>query len=283
MVNIEIRLKKRNGKIYGSFIELKENKNKVGELIFKNNKKKIYKTFYENGNLRSIVTFLDNQKHGLYKYYYQNRKIKVTIPYRFHKIHGSIKYYDEDGNLSITSSYKEGIKNGKTIHYNLNGGESITKMFRDNKLHGKVVLRSEYFYTTLYYKNGKKNGREKNYVYHSNQEKLLYNIVTYKNNVRNGNTIFFNQDEKITMIIPFRNNKIHGYKRSYHIDGSLKEKIHYCNGNPRYSFLLLKKPIECSICYEESRTQTKCFHSLCLSCYEKLNHKICPLCRNILF
>lgn len=284
MIHLEIKIKRRKEKIFGSLFEYNENNIKVGQLLFQNSfQKKMYKTFYKNGELKSSVPFLNNKKNGLYKYYYPNGSIKVIIPYRYNIIHGTIKYFNEKGDLIIKSSYKESKKNGKTIHYNRKGEPSIIKMFKNNQLHGKVMLHSEYFYSTLQYKEGKKDGKEKNYIIDINQNKKLYNIINYKNNLREGNTTFFNQDEKRVIIIPYREDKLHGYKKIYNNDGSLKEKIQYRNGNPIYHFLKLVKEKECSICYDSVLTQTKCFHPLCNSCYEKLVDKICPLCRSSLF
>lgn len=283
MIKVECNIRKREGKLFYSFFEYNQNDEKVSQLLLRNNFKKIYKTFYENGLLKSCVSFLNDKKHGLYKYYYPNGNIKISIPYRFHKIHGTIKYYNNEGELNIKSSYKEGIKNGTTIHYNSKKEPVIIKMFRDNKLHGKVILKSNFFYSIIQYREGKKQGKEKNYIIDLNEKKKLYSIISYKDNYREGNTIFFNQDEKIVTIIPFRNNKIHGYKRSYNEDGSIKERIHYREGNQIYHFLKLFKEKECSVCYENTLTQTKCKHILCNSCYERLVHKNCPLCRIRLF
>ena len=35
----------------------------------------------------------------------------------------------------------------------------------------------------------------------------------------------------------------------------------------------------CSVCMETTTTKTKCNHLLCYECWEKINKKICPLCR----
>ena len=283
MIQIEYKIRKREGQLFYSFFEYNQKNEKVSQVLFKNNRKIMYKTFYENGMLKSRVSFLNDKKHGLYKYYYPNGIIKISIPYRFHKIHGTIKYYNNKGEIDIKSSYKNGVKNGTTIHYNSKGEPVIIKMFRNNKLHGKVILKSNFFYSVIHYKEGKKQGKEKNYIIDLHEKKKLYSIINYKDNYREGNTIFFNQDEKIVMIIPFRKNKIHGYKRIYNEDGSIKERIHYREGNPIYHFLKLVKEKECSVCYEFVLTQTKCKHILCKSCYEKLVHKHCPLCRSCLF
>ena len=284
MIHIEIKIKKRKEKIFGSIFEYNDQNIKLGQLLFQNSfKKKIYKTFYENGILKSSVSFLNNKKNGLYKYYYPNGNIKIIIPYRYNIIKGTIKYFNEECNLIIKSTYKDGKKNGKTIHYNINGKPLITKMFQNDKLHGRIILESDFFYSILHYREGKKCGKEKNYIINSNQKKYLYNIINYKDNIREGNTIIFNNDEKRIVVIPYRENKIHGYKKFYNNDGSLKNKIQYQNGIPIYHFLKLPHFKECSICYESVLTQTKCFHPLCNSCYEKLIYKVCPLCRSSLF
>jgi hypothetical protein len=36
---------------------------------------------------------------------------------------------------------------------------------------------------------------------------------------------------------------------------------------------------ECCVCLNENNFTTKSNHNLCHNCYEKLDNKICPLCR----
>ena len=40
---------------------------------------------------------------------------------------------------------------------------------------------------------------------------------------------------------------------------------------------------ECMICLENTNTITYCNHSLCIECWNKLNDKICPMCKTNLF
>ena len=126
MINLQVSVRKRNENIFGSLSEYNDKNEKTAEFIFKNNEKRIYKTFYQNGTLKSSVPFIDEKKHGLYKYFYPNGNLKISIPYRYHKIQGTINYYHDNGEISIKSSYKEGIKNGSTIHYNSKGKPIIS-------------------------------------------------------------------------------------------------------------------------------------------------------------
>ena len=282
MIHFKISVRKRNGVIYGSLLEYNDNV-KTGELSFENTlKKKFYKTFYYNGRLKSSISFKNGLKHGLYKYYYPNGILKISIPYRFHFIQGNIKYFNEQGELTIKSSYKKGKKNGKTIHYDSQNEPSLIKRFENNKLHGKTIMKSRFFYSEINYKEGKKNGKEKNYVYDVNEKKKIYNIINFKDNIRDGVSLFYNRDNVNIIRIPYRNGKIHGYKRLYNDDGTLKQQILYKQGNPIYKFQKISVMRECSVCYNLVNTKTKCDHVLCRQCFEKLTSKTCPLCRSIL-
>ena len=37
--------------------------------------------------------------------------------------------------------------------------------------------------------------------------------------------------------------------------------------------------IDCTVCLEPSRRFTPCIHNLCITCEERLLHKLCPICR----
>ena len=56
------------------------------------------------------------------------------------------------------------------------------------------------------------------------------------------------------MIIPYRNNKIHGFKRSFYEDGSIKEKIIIEMDLQFILFKKISKKKECSVCYEHVNT-----------------------------
>lgn len=40
---------------------------------------------------------------------------------------------------------------------------------------------------------------------------------------------------------------------------------------------------KCTVCYEQTYTQTSCSHSLCVDCWNKIKNNTCPLCRSELF
>lgn len=37
---------------------------------------------------------------------------------------------------------------------------------------------------------------------------------------------------------------------------------------------------KCSVCYEHTYTYTSCYHALCVDCWNKIENKTCPICRN---
>ena len=39
---------------------------------------------------------------------------------------------------------------------------------------------------------------------------------------------------------------------------------------------------DCCVCLDTTRTKTPCGHSLCWRCYDQLNKKTCPICRDCL-
>ena len=46
-----------------------------------------------------------------------------------------------------------------------------------------------------------------------------------------------------------------------------------------YTNRYISMEIDCTVCLEPSRRFTPCIHNLCITCEERLLHKLCPICR----
>ncbi len=112
----------------------------------------VWKTYYESGNIKSSVNYVngkiegeaffyfDNVKrimlaHALfddeqiienYEEFYENGARKALIPYKDGVPHGDAEFYYENGKLKIEAEYKNGFKHGKWKFYDENG-ELMTK------------------------------------------------------------------------------------------------------------------------------------------------------------
>lgn len=86
--------------------------NKERDLLEKGNfkygvKTKVWKTWYQDGELKTITHFKNGQKHGLHICYDDMGDVISKTNYRHGKKHGKTHSFDEDGDETITK-YKEG-------------------------------------------------------------------------------------------------------------------------------------------------------------------------------
>ena len=125
-----------------------------------------------------------------------------------------------------------------------------------------------------------------------------------ENDEKNGTTIIYNEIGKITDKVNYKNNQKHGIHIKY-LSRKKKQIFHYennkihgkqSNGKDEYFFMrnhfIVQKSKQnlsdaCCVCYELTKSVTKCNHYLCIECSKKtysseneLNQNIvCPYCR----
>ncbi|MEG0235853.1 MAG: hypothetical protein RR523_06425 [Cetobacterium sp.] len=68
-------------------------------LIACNKTEKIEKTYYKNGQLKSIAPYKDNKLNGISKLYYEDGKLQREETYVNGEQLGPYKYYYSNGNL----------------------------------------------------------------------------------------------------------------------------------------------------------------------------------------
>ena len=111
----------------------------------------ISRTYYENGQLLSEVTYVGDKLNG---------QLQSEDVYVDDKKNGISKTYDEDGQLWIDEVYVDNKRNGISRSYHDNGKLQIEETYVDNKRNGI----SRYYHTNgqlLYegmYINDKRNG-----------------------------------------------------------------------------------------------------------------------------
>ncbi|MFC1584821.1 toxin-antitoxin system YwqK family antitoxin [Fibrobacterota bacterium] len=92
----------------------------------------VYEEFYESGQAKSIVNYVDNKEHGVYRSYHENGKMESEIyfleglmdgsykewydngkkkrfaEYKDGQLHGSVKTWDSEGNVVAQGKFKKG-------------------------------------------------------------------------------------------------------------------------------------------------------------------------------
>lgn len=83
----------------------------------------LYKQWYESGQIRHEINFLDDKKHGLQRSYFQNGKIELEENYLFGKLSGKKKTWNIDGKLELEVDYVDGKTHGLFVRYWPNGSK----------------------------------------------------------------------------------------------------------------------------------------------------------------
>jgi len=86
------------------------------------------KTFFVNGQLTEVTTYLKGKRHGIRKIYSEEGKILKEFIYENDQLHGLTKYYNTKGELIIEGNYKRNRKDGIWKYYK-NGKLDEEKLF----------------------------------------------------------------------------------------------------------------------------------------------------------
>jgi len=97
----------------------------------KENKNPSSKTlYYENGNIKAIISLKDSKKDGLSTDYYENGNIHLKVMYKNNLKHGENIWFFENGGIYRKSEYKEDVKDGLEVYYYENGIKQSEQTFK---------------------------------------------------------------------------------------------------------------------------------------------------------
>ena len=124
----------------------------------------------------------------------------------------------------------------KSCNYTDSAGNRQGKWY----IHDIINVDNSYkeFYYTWIYIDGKKYGKWRYYYYYGRQ---LYAIINYKNDVVNGEVIFFNRKGNKTAKYIYKDNKMNGEYESYYENGNIRTKAFYKNGILEGEYIRYKK------------------------------------------
>jgi len=222
------------------------------EGIFENNSKiGIWKTWYQNGNLKTEINYVNNQPNGHARIYYENGKIseegnwKNTVwigGYTYYHSNGQKayewnftengkrtgiqKYYYENGNLYIKGEWNDGKESGTITEYNQDGSIKAEKQF----VAGQFDANTSKFYTA------KKVVVEEipvdtNVNIHKDQVETNNTDNNFQTFNGNGYHKLFNAFKKVDREGEFKNGQLIDGKRYYYdAEGNLIKTVIYENG-----------------------------------------------------
>lgn len=183
----------------------------------------IYKQFfYPNGVISSEGYLKNNVPMGYWKSYYVTGVKKSEGKWTNNKLDSIWIFYDQFGDTIEKINYYKGKKNGYQY-----------KFYTNDKSKNKIYKKELYV-------NGKKN--DKSLIYYETGE--LYQIVGYKDDIKQGLSYQYAKNKNIISVIRYRNNEIidqeninrynlnhekEGIWREYYKNGNIKEEKSYVN------------------------------------------------------
>ncbi|MCF6367019.1 MAG: hypothetical protein L3J35_12560 [Bacteroidales bacterium] len=114
-------------------------------MYFQGKKDGVWKSYYVNGNLKSLITYVKGEKSGEAKIYYENGNIAEEGTWVVDKWVGKYKSYYKNGKLSYLWNYNDyGNRSGYQQYFYKNGNKKIEGEWIDGKEHGVI---KEYYET----------------------------------------------------------------------------------------------------------------------------------------
>jgi antitoxin component YwqK of YwqJK toxin-antitoxin module len=241
---------KKNGRWISFFENNKQRIEKDGK--YENNRKTgIWKTYYENGNLKSEITYINNIPDGYARIFYENGRISEEGTWKGTKWIGKYLYYHENGNKAYDWSFNEaGKRTGEQKYYHENGKLMIKGEWIDGKENGVITeydtggnIKSEKVFasgaidekTSKFYAIKKVSVDEipddTNATANKTQGDTNNTQDSYGTFTGNGNYRLYNAFKKVDREGEFRDGKlVNGKKYFYTSDGKLIKTEVYTNG-----------------------------------------------------
>lgn len=185
----------------------------------------IWKSFYEDRQLQSEGTYVDDLKHGLFKTYDPKGELISMEKYVDGKLDEEASEtsvvdirneYDTEGRITASGAYKEGEKHG--VH-------------RSYDTEGNIIASATYSYGVLVSegivgRSGKIEGPFQE-LYESGEVRVAGD---YKDGMRSGEWIYYNEQGRVSQKGRYRKGKAHGDWVWYYGDGTVRRREVYRNG-----------------------------------------------------
>lgn len=104
-------------------------------MAYSQSKTGIYKTFYENGKVKSEEIYKNGVKAGICKYYYENGQLQLEGYYNsYNQADGTFTSYYKSGKVESVCTYKDGQKHGVFKQYFEDGRLKTEIKFENGEL-----------------------------------------------------------------------------------------------------------------------------------------------------
>lgn len=91
-------------------------------------------TYFDNGNIKSIVHFKNNVRDGEAKFFWESGNIKQDLSYFNGRVNGLVRNYNEDGVLQEMYNIENGKREGPTSYFDSTGTYLKDVFYTEGKL-----------------------------------------------------------------------------------------------------------------------------------------------------
>ncbi len=204
--------------------------------------------YYKNGNKASEGFLKDNKPNGYWKTYHQDGKIKTEGNRKNFLLDSVWTFYNEMGDTTKKICYLQEKRNGYFVKYNTRDrGKKNTvaskEMYIDDKKQGKAYFfyDSEELHEVVTYKDNAKEGK----AYEYNKEGIIITLNQYHHNnlvdresingvdkqgKKQGKWIEFYTLTNVKTSAYYKNGLLHGNYREFSKSGKLLVNQRYING-----------------------------------------------------
>ena len=182
--------------------------------------------FYENGNLKTEVTYRDDKKNGYLKEYAENSDLLKIAKYQddviqpeaeeIQKLEVQNEYYP-DGKIRISAMFRNGVPEGIKREYTADGNIEKAYLYQNGVIIGEGIVKED----------GNRNGPWKDFY----PDGSLKSEGNYDNGKQTGEWKFYHSNGKIEQSGKFnKQGKFEGTWKWYFDSGQLLKEENYRNG-----------------------------------------------------
>ena len=180
----------------------------------------VKKSYWENGNLKSVLRYEDGLLEGLCTWYFANGNPEMEVVYSRNKMDGMVRRWYENGNIMEESWYKDGLQDSVSRTYSVRGILDTEAFYVDGELdgeyhrwyeNGQPFQEGQYAegmmdgLWMIFYPDGnlaakadfdRGTGMQTSYD-HSGYKCLM---TPYVDNVKHGREVYYNPDGSVTRV-----------------------------------------------------------------------------------
>lgn len=189
---------------------------------------KVNKEFYSDGTLKSEISYHNGKMNGPAVWYWASGNKQVECTYQDDMLEGKVTRWFFNGNKQREDSYHENKRNGTCLVWDESGYQSVVENYLNDTLHGnykefhpngEVMVEGAFNHGfwegiwSYYDQRGILVGKG-DFVHGNGQLKGFFwngkikREISYRNNLKNGPEIWYNQEGAKEKEILFENGRI---------------------------------------------------------------------------